>query len=195
MAQPLYASHTDSLLYLDLSNPLLVACMTGNAPIVDRLFTHRRADTLKCYNIAAYYGQIEVIKLLLKKGASTDTGRDYWGPLEWAALGNRLEIASILLKQQWVSKESRADAVFLAADKGHTEIVKLCLEAGADAHDYEEEALYVAARNGHIETVRLLVDERECRLTGENLLYVPEGECKEYILAAAGRYTKSAAKR
>lgn len=185
----------DELLRFDRSKALYVACATGDVATVERDFSWRRGDTETCYDIAACYGQVEVVKWLLKKGLKTDPGPDYRGPLEWAATRNRLEVASLLLGQEWISSERRAEAMFLAACEGYTGMVRLCLEAGADAHTCENWTLITAARNGHMEIVRLLVDEWDCRLTDERLSFVHEGECKEYIRTAASRYTKSAARK
>ena len=39
---------------------------------------------------------------------------------------------------------------------GHTETVKVLLEAGADVHALDDWALYYASENGHTETVKVL---------------------------------------
>ena len=82
---------------------------------------------------AAINDDIEMVKLLLKKCPDTDINyrNDYWGNT----------------------------ALTAAAQKGHTNIVKLLLKSGADA-DIEdkdgETAFTLAAQNGYTKIVKLL---------------------------------------
>ena len=55
-----------------------------------------------------------------------------------------------------VLAESKEAALGWASGKGHTETVKLLLEAGADVHAWGECALRTASYYGHTETVKLL---------------------------------------
>ena len=51
--------------------------------------------------------------------------------------------------------------VYIAAENGKTESIKLLLEAGADkdkASDDGAPPLYIAAQNGHTESVKLLLE-------------------------------------
>ena len=52
-------------------------------------------------------------------------------------------------------------ALFMAAQNGHLEVVRLLIEAGADkaaAHSTGATAVFIAAQNGHLEVVRLLIE-------------------------------------
>jgi len=45
-----------------------------------------------------------------------------------------------------------------ASNNGHTEVVKLLLNAGADVHAKDDEALRWASENRHTEVIKLLKD-------------------------------------
>jgi ankyrin repeat protein len=69
------------------------------------------------------------------------------------------EIVKVLL-DACVDVHAKKDmALRFASENGHTEVVKLLLEAGADVHAVGDGALYYASRNGHTETVKLLLDK------------------------------------
>ena len=54
-----------------------------------------------------------------------------------------------------------ATALFLAAQAGNTEVVKLLVDAGTDvdiANENDATPLFIAAREGHLEVVRLLLE-------------------------------------
>jgi ankyrin repeat protein len=50
------------------------------------------------------------------------------------------------------------DALVIAADNGHTDIIKFLLDNGADIHHNEDWALRSASRAGYSETVKFLLD-------------------------------------
>lgn len=51
--------------------------------------------------------------------------------------------------------------LFIASNKGHTEIVKHLIAAGADVHAIDDFALFTASENGHTEIVELLKKHME----------------------------------
>ena len=55
------------------------------------------------------------------------------------------------------SHANNDQALLLASDSGHLEVVRLLLENGADIHANNDEALQWASENGHLEVVRLLI--------------------------------------
>jgi len=106
------------------------------------------------------HGEFEATNALLRRGARVDL------PVV-AALG-RFEETRRLLPS--ASSEDRHRALALAAQFGHTEIVRLLLDAGEDPSRYNPPGfhahstpLHQAALAGYAETVRLLV-ERGARL-------------------------------
>lgn len=119
------------------------------------------------------HGEFEAAHALLRRGARVD--------LPVAAALGRIEEASRLLPD--ASSEDRHRALALSAQFGHTEIVRLLLDAGEDPNRYNPPGfhghstpLHQAALAGHEETVRLLV-ERGARLDLKDTTWqgTPEG--------------------
>ena len=128
---------------------------------------------------AARNGNEELVKALLDRGAPVDAlGPDAAGslsyiainldsPLQVAAANGNVKIVQLLLaRKPWVDHRccTSPAALGMATDAGHAEIVRLLLEAGADATikgEYEystnpETPLQVAKRKGYADIARLL---------------------------------------
>ena len=111
-------------------------------------------------HIVAQEGHVEVVKLLLEKGANIE------------AINN----------QGFTS-------LWIAAYKGHTEIVKVLIAAGANIEAIDDEGytpLEVAARNGHVEVVKLLL-EKGAKVDFDNIelsnMFLEENfDIEEYII-------------
>lgn len=96
------------------------------------------ANGAKALISAIRNGHIEVVRLLLERGAKamTTSTAKAWGTA------------------------FHADALSLAAEGGHLEMVRLLIKAGADAKKsrmFGQSALEAAARNGHAEVIRELI--------------------------------------
>lgn len=134
---------------------------------------HRGADPDRAAESAAVLFEIDAAKELLRCGAHLTL------PLA-AALGN-LEDAGQLLAQ--ATPDQRHLAFAIAAQYGHTEIVRLMLDAGEDPNRFNpvgghshSTPLHQAAGNGHLETVKLLVS-RGASTDVKDILFggTPEG--------------------
>ena len=82
--------------------------------------------------VASQNGHVEVVKLLLEKGAQIDDDGD-----------------------------RGRSPLMLASQEGHNKVVKLLLEKGAQVNIYRDRvsALMIASQNGHGETVKLLLEK------------------------------------
>ncbi|KAF7983630.1 hypothetical protein HWV62_20564 [Athelia sp. TMB] len=124
--------------------------------------------------IACWEGHLEIVNVLLEKGADVDVnGGQYGTALQAASVGGHLKIAKLLL-------ENRADvnkvggtygsALQIASAGGHLEIAKLLLEKGADvkiAGGVYSSALQAASKEGHLEIAKLLLENRaDVNITG-----------------------------
>jgi len=119
------------------------------------------------------HGEFEAANALIRNGARMDMAVA-------AALG-RAEDAGRLLAA--ATSEERRRALALAAQFGHTEIVRLLLDGGEDPNGYNpggmhahSTPLHQAALAGHYDVVRLLV-ERGARLDVKDTMWqgTPEG--------------------
>ena len=140
---------------------------------------------------AARHGQAELAEVLLEAGADACAREDAWGwtPLHLAAehghmrlvllleahgaevelvaaagLGKTERVAALLADHPELARELRngSSPLHWAAYYGHTEIVRLLLEAGADVHarsrnEFGNSPLHCAALHGHVEAARLLL--------------------------------------
>uniref|UniRef100_A0A3P8T2I2 Ankyrin repeat and KH domain containing 1 n=1 Tax=Amphiprion percula TaxID=161767 RepID=A0A3P8T2I2_AMPPE len=111
-------------------------------------------------------GFVDVVKVLLKEGANIeDHNENGHTPLMEAASAGHVEVARVLLEYgagiNTHSNEFKESALTLACYKGHLDMVRFLLEAGADQEHKTDEmhtALMEACMDGHVEVARLLLD-------------------------------------
>ena len=140
---------------------LYMACCTGNIPIIELLLSHAPHLALEEPLFGAVsYGKKTAVALLLekKKGLLNTLNKNGQSPL------------------------------YAAASNGHTNVIQLLLELGADKniHCKEETPLYAAVNQGHYEAVRLLWDnqtqaDENCICNREFLVYVANKNRHETI--------------
>uniref|UniRef100_A0A8C5F6I0 SAM domain-containing protein n=1 Tax=Gadus morhua TaxID=8049 RepID=A0A8C5F6I0_GADMO len=132
---------------------------------------------------ASASGHENLVRFLLRKGASVDSRNNYgWTPLMQAARFGHLNVTHILLENgAEINGRNRlgASVLSMAARGGHAHVVKLLLEGGAYVDDYDHldiaaegvsigneihqefmdiTALLVASLQGHEAAVRLLLE-------------------------------------
>ncbi|XP_059471305.1 ankyrin repeat domain-containing protein 17 isoform X2 [Neocloeon triangulifer] len=152
--------------------PLMEAASAGHADIV-RLLIENGADvnaqsstgnTPLMYACAG--GHLEVVEILLAAGANVeDHNENGHTPLMEAASAGYVNVAKVLLENgagiNTHSNEFKESALTLACYKGHLEMVRFLLAAGADQEHKTDEmhtALMEASMDGHVEVARLLLD-------------------------------------
>jgi hypothetical protein len=133
-------------------------------PLIDLLCDYG-ADPNRGMPVA--HGEFEAAHALLRRGARLD--------LPVAAAIGRVDDARRLLPA--ASPEDRHRALALSAQFGHTEILRMLLDAGEDPNRYNPPRchghatpLHQAALAGHEEAVRLLV-ERGARLDMKDIMW------------------------
>ncbi|XP_025832280.1 ankyrin repeat domain-containing protein 17 isoform X2 [Agrilus planipennis] len=152
--------------------PLMEAASAGHLDIVRLLVAHgadvnaqsSSGNTPLMYGCAG--GHTEVVKFLLEHGANVeDHNENGHTPLMEAASAGHVELAKILLMHgagiNTHSNEFKETALTLACYKGHLDMVRFLLEAGADQEHKTDEmhtALMEASMDGHVEVARLLLD-------------------------------------
>ncbi len=161
-------------------------------PLIELLCDHG-ADPNRAMSAALVHAEFDAVSALIRRGAQVD--------LVVAAGVGRMEDARRLLAS--AGAEDRHRALALAAQFGHTEVVRLLLDAGEDPNRYNpigfhshSTPLHQAALAGHEEIVRLLV-ERGARVDAKDSLWqgTPAGWAKhegrtqieEYLLAEERR--------
>lgn len=155
-------------------NTTLALVATGNiarangmmVPLIELLVANG-ADPNTARHAAALHGEPGSLEALIRLGAKVDL------PI-LAAQGNLKEFLQQLLS---ASKEDRHLAMALAAQFGHTEIMRALLEAGEDPNRFHPlgghshgTPLHQAAGYGYLKMVRLLV-EHGARLDIKDVLW------------------------
>ncbi|KAF5137383.1 Ankyrin repeat domain-containing protein 50 [Metarhizium anisopliae] len=118
---------------------------------------------------AATNGHEAVVKLLLEKGANTETTESHYGqtPLLWAAKNGHKAVVKLLLEKgantETIESYYGQTPLLRAAKNGHEAVVKLLLEKGANTETIEsfsgQTPLLWAAENGHEAVVKLLLEK------------------------------------
>lgn len=107
-------------------------------------------DLLLTY--ASEHGLVDLVEFLLQRVAPTNE------VLEYAAMNGHLDIVKLLLPRL---QESGGNALLLAAEKGHTHVVRLILkDKRFDPTFSNNLAVRRASGNGHSETVQELLNDQ-----------------------------------
>ena len=125
--------------------------------------TSRKAGREPALWHAANNGRLEVMELLLDRGADLDARQNFgYTVLMKVAFNCQADVLEFLLKRGAdpnIKDESGRTPLMLAAGLGGTDVVQLLLDKGVDVNAMDENgktALMYAAKEGRTENVRLL---------------------------------------
>ncbi|HUI07688.1 MAG TPA: ankyrin repeat domain-containing protein [Verrucomicrobiae bacterium] len=114
---------------------------------------------------AAYYGNVEIVRMLLEKGATVDCQNKHGlTPLNWAAGNGHADVARLLIEHGADVQHVSLDGVPVlvdAASGGNVDIVRMVLDKGAPVdcqNKYGLTPLMWAAAKGHSDVARLLIE-------------------------------------
>jgi ankyrin repeat protein len=147
----------------------------GHNPELANAFSE---DGFQPLGLAAYFGQTETVKYLIKAGAEVNSpSRNSLGvtPLQSAVAGGHLEITRLLLQagaSPNVRERGGYTPLHTAAKNGDAEIVRCLIFGGAnveDASENDEKPLDIALKSGHDEIVNLLKAGITRRFRGSRL--------------------------
>ena len=133
--------------------------------------------------VASRRGHLNVVQLLVERGASLDMQSVYGEtPLHVASENGHLSVVQLLVEcgaSLDTQNKGGKSPLHVASQNGHLSVVQLLVERGTSLDSQNEDGetpLYVASENGHLNVVQLLV-ERGASLDmqnkgGETLLHV-----------------------
>ena len=145
---------------------LYFACDNGNFDIVKLLLDHDALIHSRDLRVACEYNHLEVVSLLLARGANVNAQCGVHGntPLTAALREGHLEITSLLLDRGADVNAQERDGdtpLIIAVDKGHLEFARLLLDRRAVVNaqgQFGGTPLTAAISEGHLEFARLLLD-------------------------------------
>ncbi|CDS37799.1 ankyrin domain repeat containing protein [Echinococcus multilocularis] len=180
------------------STPLIEAAKEGFEQVMEVLLKYRAsveqttAAGYTALHYAAANGHLTCVKLLLRHGSPLEEQNENGHtPLMEATSNGHIEVARCLIEHganiNTHSTEFKESALTLASYKGHAEMVKFLLDAGASHEHRTDEmhtALMEAAMEGHVEVARLLLDH------GANVNIPQDSFESPLTLAACGGHTE-----
>ncbi|KAJ4859893.1 ankyrin repeats (3 copies) domain-containing protein [Trichoderma breve] len=117
-------------------------------------------------HVAAHYGHVDIIKLLLEKGfKTTERGADGWTPLHAAAHGGHLDTLGLFLNEGVplaALDYTGRTALHIACQEGHQKVFETLLELSTSDEVncpdvYQRTPLFYAAMRGHNHILNLLL--------------------------------------
>jgi ankyrin repeat protein len=125
------------------------------------------SDELGLVAQAVVWGKLQVVKYLVEEAGADENYRDGggWTPLMVAADAGQAAVMQYLLDRPCINidaeNERGTKAIDMACRKGHVEVVKLLVAAGARVHPQDSDAtgaLLQAVRGGKLDVVKYLVE-------------------------------------
>lgn len=154
------------------TTPLLLATLQGMHSAVERLIEKGAVidspdEWSSPLNVASERGDLDIVTLLLEKGADPDRIAAYSGgsALMWASINGHRAIARALIDASAdvnaASSDHKSTPLHLASEKAHADIVKLLIERSADVDKTNVEGatpLVLAILYGSDTVARILIE-------------------------------------
>lgn len=161
---------------------LLWAVHNGHVDVVKTMLdkgvstSHQNARGDTPILAAAYTGNMDILRLLKKYGASVHhtTGSDGYQAMHLAAFRGHQSVVSFLVDEHAdieVIDNSGKTPLMLAAMEGHEGIVADLIKLGADLNVQDmhgNSALFLAVHRNHSSTARLLLEHPDCMIHAFN---------------------------
>jgi len=137
--------------------PLIYACKHRNLEVLKYLIAQGAKEGMaEALTVSAGFGEIEIVKYLLKKGANPNEKGFYRSPLASAARSGSLDVVKYLLKKGAKTKDK---AIIEAVGSHSPETVRYLLKKGAhvNAKDgFGFSVLDIAEKNSYLSMTKLL---------------------------------------
>ena len=115
-----------------------------------------RAQNNQGIIVASEYGYLEIVKLLIKN--NVDMRAQNNRSIISASFNGHLSIVELLIKNGANVCAQNNQAIINASGKGHLKIVKLLIDSGANVSDQHNQAIINSSKGGYLEITKLLID-------------------------------------
>eukprot|EP00877_Chromochloris_zofingiensis_P013115 jgi/Chrzof1/8057/UNPLg00102.t1 len=140
---------------------LRAAAANGHKDTVELLLgmvPFTQSGRLSAVRVAAANGRKDTLLLLLDREVTTRYGAgDRYAVYAAAKFGQTSTVQLLLKTRACLDTSAHGGALLIATQAGHTSVVALLLDLGADVQAQRDTALIIASQHGHTDIARLLL--------------------------------------
>ncbi|ANB50195.1 hypothetical protein [Powai lake megavirus] len=140
---------------VDVFKYINIQCKKSNEVVINnKSFIQKSVN--KYLSIASRYGQLNMVKYLIKLGACIHKRNDY--SLRVACLKGHLNVVEYLINQGAIINARNGESLILASKYGHPSVVDYLAKFSTDNEYYRNRSCRLACLYGHLNVVKYWID-------------------------------------